>query len=56
MRSVIESLERNKIRNNIKVIVGGAPITNEIVKEIYADGYGKDAIDAVKIAKSLIIR
>ena len=37
-----------------KVLIGGAVITQEYADEIGADGYSKDAADAVKLAKSLM--
>lgn len=53
-KSVIEALEREGLRPKVKVIVGGAPVTRRWAEEIGADGYGKDAIAAVALAKSLI--
>ena len=38
----------------VKVIVGGAVITQEYADEIHADGYAKDAADTVRIAKRLL--
>jgi methanogenic corrinoid protein MtbC1 len=38
----------------VKVIVGGAPVTRKWAEEIGADGYGKDAVGAVALAKSLV--
>jgi 5-methyltetrahydrofolate--homocysteine methyltransferase len=43
MRSVIETLEQEGIRDTVKVIVGGAPVTEEFAQSIGADGYGRDA-------------
>jgi 5-methyltetrahydrofolate--homocysteine methyltransferase len=53
MRKVIEALERNGLRNNIKVIVGGRPITKTIAKEIGADGYAEDSVAAITVVKEL---
>ena len=53
-RKVIESLERQGLRPRVKVIVGGAPVTRQWAKEIGADGYGANAIEAVAVAKSLM--
>jgi corrinoid protein of di/trimethylamine methyltransferase len=53
-KSVIEALEREGLRPKVKVIVGGAPVTRRWAEEIGADGYGKDAIAAVALAKGLI--
>jgi len=53
-RKIIEALIQEKLREGVKVIVGGAPVTEKWAEEIGADGYGKDAADAVKIAKQLL--
>jgi corrinoid protein of di/trimethylamine methyltransferase len=52
-REVIERLGREGLRDKVKVMVGGAPVTKEWAEEIGADGYGEDAIEAVKVAKTL---
>lgn len=53
-REVIEELEHLSLRDRFKVMVGGGPITQEWADQIGADGFGKDAVDAVKVAKQLI--
>jgi len=53
-RDVIEALKRAGLREKIKVLVGGAPATAKWAEEIGADGYGEDAIEAVKIAKKVL--
>ena len=40
--------------NSVKIIVGGAPITQEFAREIGADGYGSDAATAVEVARQLV--
>lgn len=52
-RDVVEALDDMGLRPNIKVMVGGAPVTREWVAEIGADGYSEDAIGAVNVAKEL---
>jgi 5-methyltetrahydrofolate--homocysteine methyltransferase len=52
--STIRSLEDARLRNKIKVIVGGAPVTQEFADKIGADAYGKDAWDAVIKAEKLL--
>ena len=54
MGRTIEAFEEAGIRNEIKVMVGGAPVTQDFADEMGADGYGKDAIDCVDIAKELL--
>ena len=53
-RDVIEALEDIGLRSTIKVMVGGAPVTQEWVKEIGADGFSEDAVGAVALAKELL--
>jgi corrinoid protein of di/trimethylamine methyltransferase len=53
-RDVIEALEDVGMRANVKVMVGGAPVTQEWVKQIGADGYSEDAIGAARVAKQLL--
>ncbi len=53
-REVIEELEKEGLRNKVKVMVGGAPVTRDWVKTIGADGFSEDAIGAVTLAKQLL--
>lgn len=52
--STIRSLEDAGLRNKVKVIVGGAPVTQEFADTIGADAYGRDAWDAVIKAETLL--
>ncbi len=54
MKDVIDALDTAGIRSNVKVMIGGAPITKGFADKIGADGYGKDAAEAVDIAKDLL--
>lgn len=54
MRNVIEDLEKKGLRDSIKVMVGGAPIDEKFAREIGSDGYGKDAREAVQLARRFI--
>ena len=54
MKSVIEALKAAGVRNNVKVMIGGAPITQAYADEIGADAYGEDAATASIKAKQLI--
>jgi len=54
MKSTIDALEAAGIRANVKVMVGGAPVTQKFADEIGADGYAPDAASAVDVAKELI--
>jgi corrinoid protein of di/trimethylamine methyltransferase len=53
-RDVIDALKKAGLRSRVKVLVGGAPVTKEWAQQINADGYGADAIDAVRVAKELL--
>ncbi len=54
MKNVIEALEEKGLRSGVKVIVGGAPIDEKFAKEIGSDGYGKDASEAVRLARGFV--
>ena len=54
MKRVIEALEQRQLRGKVKVIVGGAPITQRYADEIKADGYARDASSAVDLVRSLL--
>jgi 5-methyltetrahydrofolate--homocysteine methyltransferase len=54
MKTTIEALESAGLRNKVKVIIGGAPITDAYAKQIGADGYASDASRAVTLAKALM--
>ena len=53
-RDVIEALDDMGLRPGIKVMVGGAPVTQSWASEIGADGYSEDAMGAVRLAKQLV--
>lgn len=52
--NTLKALEKANIRNQVKVIVGGAPITQEFVNDIGADALAKNAIDGVKKCKGWV--
>ena len=51
---ITEALQQAGLRDQVKVMVGGAPVTEEWMSKIGADGYAEDAIDAVALAKKLV--
>ncbi len=53
MAQTIEELEKEGIRDKVKVMIGGAPTSEEFAREIGADAHGKDAFAAVKIAEKM---
>ena len=54
MKEVVESLVEAGIRKTVKVMVGGAPVTEKFARDIGADGYAPDAASAVEKARELI--
>jgi 5-methyltetrahydrofolate--homocysteine methyltransferase len=55
MKKVIDALGQAGIRSQVKVLVGGAPVTKKYADDIGADGYGENAGSAVSVARALMI-
>jgi len=53
MKAIIEALEEAGVRDSVKVMIGGAPVTAEYAKQIGADAYAPDAASAADIAREL---
>jgi corrinoid protein of di/trimethylamine methyltransferase len=53
-QEVIEALKEAGLRDQVKVMIGGAPVTENWAEKIGADGYSEDAIGAVAVAKDLV--
>ncbi|KYH37114.1 MAG: corrinoid methyltransferase [Candidatus Bathyarchaeota archaeon B24] len=51
MEKVVKALEEAGLRDKVKIIVGGAPLTEEFAKQIGADAYGRDAVVGVEICR-----
>jgi len=54
MGRTIQAFEDEGMREDVKIMVGGAPVTQEFAEDMGADGYGKDAISCVDMAKELL--
>ena len=54
MGKTIEAFIDADLRDSVKIMVGGAPVTQEFADDMGADGYGKDALACVALAKSLL--
>jgi 5-methyltetrahydrofolate--homocysteine methyltransferase len=54
MPEVIEALGKTGLRDGVRVMIGGAPVTKEYAQKIGADGYAPDAAAAVELAKRLV--
>jgi len=53
MEDIIKALTESGLRDSVKVIVGGAPVSEEFSRSIGADGYGADGFDAVRVVEYL---
>jgi 5-methyltetrahydrofolate--homocysteine methyltransferase len=55
MAKTIEALKNDGLRDKVKVLVGGAPVSQRFAGEIGADGFASDAPSAVELAKKLML-
>jgi 5-methyltetrahydrofolate--homocysteine methyltransferase len=55
MKATIDALVEAQLRDQVKVIIGGAPVTQSYADDIGADGYAPDASRAASLAKSLVV-
>jgi 5-methyltetrahydrofolate--homocysteine methyltransferase len=53
-QKIIKTIEEAGLRDEVKIMVGGAPVTQSWAEKIGADGFAKDAISAVGLAKRLV--
>lgn len=53
-KTVIKTVDDEGLRDKLKIIVGGGPVTQDFVDEIGADGYGKDIFDALDVVNRLL--
>ena len=53
MKTVVEAFQQAGIRDRVKIMIGGAPVTRQYAAEIGADAYCKDAVSAVRTARAL---
>ena len=54
MKTIIETIQQEGLRDKVKIIIGGAPVTQEYANLIGADGYSADASQAVSLAQSIL--
>jgi len=54
MKTTIDALETAGVRKQVKVLIGGAPVTSQYAREIGADGYSDNASGAVSMVKELL--
>ena len=53
-KKLVEAITNAGLRDQVKIMIGGAPVTESFAKEIGADGYAEDAISAVDLAFRLM--
>ena len=53
MKAVVDALEKEGLRRAVRVVIGGAPVTEEYARTIGADGFAKDALEAMRVVKRL---
>jgi corrinoid protein of di/trimethylamine methyltransferase len=56
MKTTIEAFKQAGVREKVKILVGGAPITQKYAEEIGADGYSDNAVGAVALAKRVVVK
>jgi 5-methyltetrahydrofolate--homocysteine methyltransferase len=54
MKAIIDALQVAGLRSKVKVLIGGAPVTNQFAQDIGADGYGESASAAVSLARNAV--
>jgi len=54
MGRAIQAIEDEGLREQVKIMLGGAPVTQEFAEDMGADGYGENAIACVDLAKELV--
>ena len=56
MKTTIDAMKTAGVRTLVKVLIGGAPVTNQYAREIGADGYSENASGAVSLVKTLLAK
>jgi len=54
MKNVIDALKNEGLRESVKIIIGGRPVSEEFAQKIGADGYGRNSVDAIKVVKKFV--
>jgi 5-methyltetrahydrofolate--homocysteine methyltransferase len=54
IKGTVDAIKEAGVRDKVKIMIGGAPVTDAYAKEVGADGYAPDASRAVTLAKSLV--
>ena len=55
MEQVVKSLKRNSVKHKFKIMVGGGAVTEQLAKNMGADAYTENCIEAVEVAKTFIV-
>ena len=56
MADIIEALTKAGLRDSVKIIIGGAPVTSEFSDRIGADGFGEDFVSAIDLSEKLLAK
>jgi len=54
MKEIVDELDRQGLRKKVKVLLGGRPVNPEFGRKMGSDGYAKDAVAAVRVAKQML--
>jgi 5-methyltetrahydrofolate--homocysteine methyltransferase len=54
MEKTVYAIKNSRFKDNVKIIIGGAPVTKAFAERIGADAFGKDAADGVLRAKNML--
>ena len=54
MKKTVEAIEKAGLRDNLKIMIGGGQMDDEVRKYVRADAYGKDAVAAVNLCKQWV--
>lgn len=55
MVTIVEALKKSGLRDQVKIMIGGAPVSEAFARQIGADGYSENANNAVALARSLVL-
>ena len=55
MEQVVKSLKRSKDQRKFKIMVGGGAVTRQLAKDMGADAYTENCIEAVEVAKTFVV-
>jgi 5-methyltetrahydrofolate--homocysteine methyltransferase len=54
MKEIVDEIEEKGLKKKVKILLGGRPVNEQYATEMGSDGYAKDAVSAVRVAKELL--